>query len=390
MKKRSFVLLIAVCFAALSIGGCAKKAPQAVIEEVLFSGETYNEMLLLSAQGTMFGAIDLCDDAKYVTHGTRSAKFTFDRTYGYYPDADQGRYSSTAYWSIKAENMPEHLMWLDRWGYLSLDVYNASAEEFGFYVCVTDGDGKYVFADGTRLAANGYSPVRFDLKPWFYEKNEAIGEVKFMLRGLENAAGGKAELYVDNIRIGLSDNSLPVRETRADVSKGGIELLKFDEYNDCKWIVPEMKQQNLLSPICSVLYDSGERALAVTTDNCYVQGVSAGNPQFQGELWGDTGEIAFVVHSSIAKNAEGAMGISVVCNNPGNVDRDVSLCVEGSKNVNVRKRIRAYSAEKIVLQDAEALKQIDKMYISLDVWRNTAVSTLYFSDLTYSLSGGNA
>ena len=84
------------------------------------------------------------------------------------------------------------------------------------------------------------------------------------------------------------------------------------------------------------------------------------------------------------------MGISVVCNNPGNVDRDVSLCVEGSKNVNVRKRIRAYSAEKIVLQDAEALKQIDKMYISVDVWRNTAVSTLYFSDLTYSLSGGNA
>lgn len=385
MKKRNIIFFVVLCLTVLSISGCSKKTASTVSENVLFSGETYNELLMLSAQSTMFGAIDMCEDEKYATHGTHSAKFTFDRTYGFYPDADQGRYNSTAYWSIKGENMPERFMWLDRWGYLSLDVYNANAEEFGFYVCVTDSDGKYVFADGTRLVANGLNAVRFDMKPWFYEKNEAVGEVKFVLRGLENVASGKAVLYVDNIRIGMSDNSLPTREMKSGVSKGGIELLKFDEYNDSKWIVPEMKQQRLLAPVCEIGYNPHERALAVTTDNCYIQGVSGGNPFFQGELWGDAGEAEFVVHPVVAKQAEGAKSLSVLCRNPGNVDRDVTLSVG---EASVTKRIRAGACEEIVLSDEAALAHIDKMSISVAVWRNTENGTLYFSDLVYSVSGG--
>lgn len=225
MKNRIAILLAALCLCAALFTGCADKTATPEKEAVLNSYEKYDDLLSVRAiDNTMHGSIELSDDPDYVTDGEKSAKFTFNRDYGNYSDTAVGLYSEAESFSFVSSFLPEKFRFIDRYEYVSLDVYSAAEQVMTLYLNVIDADGNCLDGNCTRLASKGWTHVRFDLKPWFYEKDTTFGELRFYVRGWQDITADKVVMYFDNMRVGFTDNTLPERNKPADVSRNGIEL----------------------------------------------------------------------------------------------------------------------------------------------------------------------
>lgn len=381
MKKTKRVCTFILSAMFFVLAGCASRQPVAN-EELLFSYESYDELLSLTAFGGLYGEIDINDDPAYVTEGKHSAKFILDNTYGFYPVTAAGPTTETPRFSFRSSDLPERFIWLDRLSKFSLDIYNGEDEEFTLYMCITDGDGKYLYADGAKLSGKSWTYVEFDLKPWFFSKDTAFGDIEFYLRGTENADGGKAELYLDNVRVTFYDGAVPPVSCEKEIMFGGIELLPFRSYADSRLIKAELTTiQYSIAPLIRTDYiptievNGIKGALRVITENCYIAN----------SLWEEADRITLDVHSSVLERVSSCKSISVVCYNPDNFDKYVVLSAEGSGKVSVRQRICAGGTEKIILSDNYALKNLIKLGIEIECWRTAGRETLYFTDLVYNV-----
>lgn len=389
MKNRIAILLAALCLCAALFTGCADKTATPEKEAVLNSYEKYDDLLSVRAiDNTMHGSIELSDDPDYVTDGEKSAKFTFNRDYGNYSDTAVGLYSEAESFSFVSSFLPEKFRFIDRYEYVSLDVYSAAEQVMTLYLNVIDADGNCLDGNFTRLASKGWTHVRFDLKPWFYEKGTTFGELRFYVRGWQDITADKVVMYFDNMRVGFTDNTLPERNKPADVSRNGIELLRFDDCDDSGWVTSVCEKTWAVTPFVGVTYDpaakagSGEGALRVTVDSFYAGA--------EYDKWSKLEYARLQVHPEIAKQASGADSISVMCYNASDAEQTVSLRVLGaSSDETVSKvAIAAGKTAKIEIADRTALVNVQKISLCVDVWRVCNETTVYFSDLVYTVHGG--
>lgn len=390
--KRFFATTIAVCLvllSAFSFAACsdASKDGKDVSEEItMFSYESYNELLAISSDYTMFGSIDINDDKTYVTAGEHSAKFHFDYEYGYAPGADTAIKLRNQTFSFRAVNLQPQFAEFGKTEYLALDVYNASDIELELFLNIEGEEETYIYASGTKLAADSWNYVRFDFKPWFYTPDTRLVAMHFGLYGLRESDVQSADLYVDNIRVKRTDTvNVPKRDLPA-VSQGGMEILRFDDYADGMLVnvSAQTASTNYAAPV-SVQFDKSKTvgaqkgALKATFYDPYKGdrlNLSAGYGYYD-----------IAVHPSLLKEVAGAKTVSATCYNASPFTQVVALKIVNAAHEEERVKAAILPGEtvRVVFENADMLVAPTAMYLQIENYSVTDKSVLYFCDLLYTV-----
>lgn len=403
MMKRVLLTALTLALALCGFAGCKKEStePAAMGAELLYSYESYEELIPITANKLMFGSIEINEDKKYVTDGEKSARFTFDMNYGqgslYSQDAE---FVTTPQWKIRKLDLPQKFTYADKTEYLTLDAFNTSGTDLWLYLAaMAEPHGEYLYCDGVKLAAGGVTHARFDMRPWFFESGKQIAAMQFSLRGLDKTPDKKAVVYFDNVRIKLSE-SVAVPESAPRDTETEREILRFDKVVDSMLVLPLLEAygdsynsgENV--PAICADYDPyavmGERqgALKVTWDKNMLKKSGFNQyPYFQ----------RLSVHGSLLPRLVGAKTVSVTCFNPSNERQRVALGVQytngsdadGNPVIVTEQKAEFIPAGETVVITFEAEsgtldKALDKLYIDISSWHTADATDMYFADLVYT------
>ena len=387
------VLLVLTAF---GMGACADN--KASNERLLCSYESYDDLLTIDAQNTLFGSISVNDDAAYVSHGKHSAHLRLQT-------GNQGQVNKVqSFFCRAADPLSPFLLPLDKTEYVALDVYNAFERDLTLYIgfeddqtpSVTD-EKRRTPTDGAVLAAKGWTRVTFDVKPWFYTEGDVCSKMTFYLHGYDYLADTPADLYIDNLRVKQWDAAKAptyIQPTER-VSAGGMPLLTFDRESDGKMIRTAF--DGVWNSSCALYADfdpyatvgGRQGALHVMFD-----GIDGLHPNYS---WTGAHHYLLELHRFVTDKLVGAQSVSVLCHNPGTVTQYVSFRftyadVNGrGEPIDVTRdgkvtAVPGGQTVRVVCDDAAALASSYKsVSVGIESFRGNASSELYFADMRYEL-----
>lgn len=224
MKK---ILATILAISCLAFPSC-KKEESATAQINGF--ESYDEMRTVFLDGAV-GAFDVNTDAKYVTDGSASMKFTLTRTSAI---ATEGWIvTSTATGEDYADNVVANLVFLPKSEYnqlakvdaFSVDIYNANAYATKAVLYAVDTEGNVMFLSMRDLEKESWNNLTFPLNGLFYENaTKLVSRYRLAFVGKSM----NETYYLDNFVAELGKGGAKATVTKEESGK----ILSFNKESD--------------------------------------------------------------------------------------------------------------------------------------------------------------
>lgn len=386
LRNIAFGVLAAVQLSAtFCLPACGEsKVREAPTSYVINGYEDYYDLAWTSIHGELFGEISVSDDANYITQGEHSAKFALDNDSDFGSPEQLGNTLNIGSFKYQLVNYDEKFRWLDKIDRICIDIYNASDHELDIYFSAVAAGNNNLFTDGAVLAANSWNYLVFEIKPYLLEKDTAVQDYVFYLKGLENIPDRKATLYVDNFRADIYASSIAAPDVAQapELNFGGIEILNFDGADDLSFI---MTRNNAASEEMLPLFYARYDKTIKTFGESGALKINLEQSHKADDIWAEGQGYDIVVGLPVLKGISKPRLVGVDCANPSTVSHYVSLIVSsGKRTATVKKYVPARKTVHIEVDGLE-LDTVDALIIRIDSWKLTGKSQLYFSGLQYTV-----
>lgn len=381
-KSRITAIIICIFLLSFAFGACAGNKEEK--REYLINGyEDYYGLAWTSIHGDLFGEISVNTDSKFITQGTGSAKFDIDFNDENGSIDHNGKILDTAIIRYATVNYDDEIRMLDKIDSFAIDIYNATPEEFFVYFSAEGEQSSYYFSQGSVLAPNGWNRLKFDVKPWFFEKDTEVKYYTLYIKGFEKLQDKKALFYMDNFRAYMGgNNTVPEFEDNNGMSAGGIEILNFDSGNDVSFILTDnATDSSELLPLVCAQYDAGftpageNGALRINFDRSHKEG----------HIYEEGNGYDIRIHASRLKQIEGAKTIRLNVFNPDSTAKSISLIAENDVAQVISKKTFFGAQSGILELDVSSLGNIGALTIRIDSWNVISDSVIWLSNLKYTI-----
>ena len=208
MKRKLWLLAVLVlCLTAATAVGCKKKQPAADSTVLLAGFESTEELLAINWQN-MFGAVDLSDDAAYVTEGSHAAKLSVR---GDYTAGRAARPNMTVYTDSK---------WLDKQDFtdttkMTVDVFNVQTDVVNMYFqfAILNAQNAYQYSSEQKVELQaGMNHVELAFDRAFLNQLINIKNIARLVFSFDNETEKNQParvLYMDNFRAHTTADPIP-------------------------------------------------------------------------------------------------------------------------------------------------------------------------------------